>query len=63
MLKEPVALIKKIQEKSLINLSYVKRAINEGLDMTSHEGFDFEAEMVGLNSTKEDKNDGGARFS
>lgn len=57
-LEASLALAQKIQEKSSINLSHVKRAINEGLDMTLPEGFDFEAEMVGLNCTTEDKNEG-----
>jgi enoyl-CoA hydratase len=61
-LSEAIALAKMIQEKSPINLSYVKRAINEGLDMTSQKGFDFEAEMVGLNCTTEDKNEGVTAF-
>jgi enoyl-CoA hydratase len=61
-LSEAIALAKKIQEKSSINLIYVKRAINEGLDMTLQEGFDLEAEMVGLNCTTEDKNEGVTAF-
>lgn len=55
---EAIALAKKIQEKSPIVLSRVKRAVNEGLDMTLQEGFDLEAEMVGLVCTTEDKNEG-----
>jgi enoyl-CoA hydratase len=61
-LNEAITLAKKIQEKSSINLSYVKRAINEGLDMKLQEGFDFEAEMVGLNCMTEDKNEGVTAF-
>lgn len=61
-LNEAIALAKKIQEKSSINLSYVKRAINAGLDMTLQQGFEFEAELVGMNCTTEDKNEGVRAF-
>lgn len=61
-LNEAIALAKKIQQKSSISLSYVKRAINEGLDMTLQEGFDLEAEMLGLTCTTEDKNEGVTAF-
>lgn len=61
-LNEAIALAKKIQEKSSINLSYVKRAINEGLDMTLQEGFDLEAEILGLTCMTEDKNEGVTAF-
>lgn len=61
-LNEAIALAKKFQEKSSINLSYVKRAINEGLDMTLQEGFDLEAEILGLTCMTEDKNEGVTAF-
>jgi len=61
-LNESFALAKKIQGKSSIVLRYVKRAINEGLDMKLQEGFDLEAEMVGLVCTTEDKNEGITAF-
>jgi len=61
-LNEAIVLAKKFQEKSSINLSYVKRAINEGLDMTLQEGFDLEAEILGLTCMTEDKNEGVAAF-
>ena len=62
LMNEAIALAKKIQEKSSASLRYVKRAINEGLDMTLQEGFDLEAEMVGLVCETEDKNEGISAF-
>lgn len=58
LLNEAVALAKKIAAKAPKGVELIKRAVNEGTQMTLEEGIKLENHLFGLACATEDKNEG-----